>query len=241
MKEKPVIRAILAVVGGLLFIAAGAVVSNFVQSSLRGNEPVNPSNGEQREIIACSEDFTSYSTLVDTGKKVSLIQGKKSMFAEDGKFVNSEIVITKNETDKSKVACGYLFVKAGTDSGALRTWENLYINPNDFGGHISPKNQFGPGDGNNYSAYLFSLNKISYWKNLSDHARGVVSDADWAALLNVSKTVSFIVALNTEDKSGFIEEMSIAYKCWDPTTGKENSDCSLSVTKQSDTESASLK
>ncbi len=155
------------------------------------------------------------------------------MFAADGKFVNSTIVITKNETEKSKVACGYLFVRAGTGTnGSLQTWENVYINPNEFGGHIIPNNT--PGDAREYSEYLFSLDKIQYWKTRN---RKSVLTADWAALLNVASQVSFHVALNTEDRSGFIDEIAISYKCWNPKTGEENKECRLDVTNRADEES----
>lgn len=228
-----------------LFIFAFAVVLFVAQTmnSLFIKKESDPFKGGSRTIVTCAPDFLSYTALTEkTDQVLKLIPERKTMFAENGDFVNSEVVIAKSETSDSKVACGYLFARTGTiDGGALRSWENLYINPNNFGGHINAQDQIGPGDGNNYSEYLFPLDRMSYWKNLTDRGRNVLSSADWAALLNVSKEVSFSIALNTEDKTGFIDELSIAYKCWNPATGEENTGCKLYITVQNDTKSNGLK
>ena len=50
-------------------------------------------------------------------------------------------------------------------------------------------------------------------------------------LLNVSQSIGFEIGLNTNDKTGFIDKFSIAYKCWNPTTGEENQDCRIEVVK----------
>ena len=187
-----------------------------------------------RPAVTCGPDFASYSELTQqSGHVVKLIGERKNMYAAGGKFVNSEVVLAKSETATSKVACGYLFVRAGTtNDGALQKWQNLYINPNGFGGHINPESAVSVNDGEGYSEYLYALNKIQYWPN---HSRQEIRTADWAALLNVSETVPFDIAFNGEDKTGFIDEVSIAYKCWNPVTGEENSDCRLEVTSSKDT------
>jgi len=151
------------------------------------------------------------------------------MYAENGEF-KSKVVITKVETEKSKVACGYLFVRAGTKTyGSIQKWENLYINPNGFGGHINAENNIGIGDSDKYSEYLFTLSKMDYWKSRDDRRTNSLQTADWGVLLNVSKTIGFEIGLNTEDKTGFISKFSIAYKCWNPETGEENNDCKIEV------------
>lgn len=190
--------------------------------------------------ITCPDDIAAYNALHENSSQVvKLIPKRKSMFAANGKFINSQIVIIKNETEESKVACGYLLVRAGTTSnGALRSWENVYINPNNFGGHINSENQIGLGDGREFSEYIFPLNKIQYWKTRVDKARGNLSSADWASLLNVSEKVSFEIALNTNERTGFIDEVSIAYKCWNPATGEENNGCKLVVISEEDKQTA---
>lgn len=190
----------------------------------------------------CPADSLSYNSFIENdGKVAKLIDGRKSMFASNGRFINSQKVVTKNETKESKVACGYLLVRAGSDLyGALQRWENAYINPNNFGGHINIENQIGLGDGGEFSEYIFPLNEIRYWKTKADRWRGGLSNADWASLLNVSEEVTFWIALNTEERSGFIDEISIAYKCWNPLTGEENKECELKVEDKGDVESDSL-
>jgi hypothetical protein len=226
--------AVIYLLFGLVFVVGGAWIS----SKLTKDDSVTPI----RPLVSCPSDFLAYSALSEDAEHVvKLISQRKQMFAENGEFINSEIVITKNETKTSKVACGYLFVRSGTqNNGSLQNWENLYINPNDFGGHIDSKNQFGIGDGADYSEYLFSLKDMEYWKTRKERAEDNLSRADWAALLNVSERVSFDIALNTEDKTAFIDELSIAYKCWNPETGEENSDCKLKIETKSDSPQTDL-
>ena len=132
-------------------------------------------------------------------------------------------------------------VRAGTELyGSLQSWENVHINPNNFGGHINPENQIGVGDSREFSEYIFPLSEIQYWKTRADRWRGSLSTADWAALLNVTEEVVFEIAMNTEERSGFIDEISIAYKCWNPKTGEENSECELKVLDKGDIETDSL-
>jgi hypothetical protein len=217
----------------LLFcIAFGIILSIAKTIDYLFEKKTEPNNNSTttREIVTCPPDFLSYQKLITNPKNVvPLISKKTPMYAENGEF-HSKIVITKNETDKSKVACGYLFVRAGTETnGSLKSWENLYINPNEFGGHINSENQIGLGDSSSSSEYLFALDKINYWKNRNERAKGNLSTADWGVLLNVSPTIGFEIGLNTNDKTGFIDAFSIAYKCWNPKTGEENHDCSINV------------
>jgi len=197
----------------------------------------------ERIAVSCSPDFLSYQELSKNPTHVvSLISDRKLMHAANGKFINSEIIITKNETKESRVACGYLFVRAGTDTyGSLQSWENLYINPNEFGGHIKSENHIGGGDNVDYSEYLFPLSDMEYWKTRNARSQGILSRADWSVLLNVSDTVIFIIAMNTENPTAFIDELSIAYKCWNPATGEENDKCSLIVTKTTDIKGSQIK
>lgn len=183
-----------------------------------------------RPVINCPDNFLSYQNLVENPKSVvNLISTSTPMYAENQQF-NSKIIITKIETEKSKVACGYLFVSAGTKTnGPLQKWENLYINPNEFGGHINSDNSIGIGDSTYSSTYLFSLSKINYWKNRSERVKGNLLTADWGVLLNVSQQIGFEIGLNTNDTTGFIDRFSIAYKCWNPETGEQNWDCSIKV------------
>lgn len=230
--NESIVKGILVVLLGLAFVAISAWIFSVVSHKIAPDK----SDDLAHTAIVCPPDFSSYIALAgNSDRVVKLVGSRKAMHAENGGFVNSQVVITKNETKESKVACGYLFVRAGTGTNnPLQSWENVYINPNDFGGHINPKDQVGPGDVGPYSEYLFPLNRIQYWKTRAERARGNLSNADWAALLNVSERVSFTIALNTTNESGFIDELSIAYKCWNPATGEENVGCKLSVTGSKD-------
>jgi len=215
--------ALLYLFIGLVFVVGGAWIS----SKLIHDEKSMPLN---KITVECPANFLAYNELSKMPEHtVELINKIENMYAENGQFVGSKIVVMKNETKNSKIACGYLYVSAGTSNGSLKPWENIYINPNDFGGHINSENQIGPGDGSKSSEYLFPLNKMSYWRNLSDRGGNILSNADWSALMNVSDKLSFIINLNTENQSGFINKMSIAYKCWDPQTGEENDGCKLNI------------
>lgn len=44
-----------------------------------------------------------------------------------------------------------------------------------------------------------------------------------------------------EDKTGFIDEVIIAYKCWNPKTGEENNDCELKIDNREQSLSDSIK
>jgi hypothetical protein len=232
-----VTKGFLVVLAGLAFVTAGALIQNFIRNLFTPAPEPTP----VYKSVSCPDDIATYNALRENSSQVvKLIPERKLMFAANGRFINSQIVITKNETKESKVACGHLLVRAGTvRSGALQSWENVYINPNNFGGHINSENQIGVGDGREFSEYVFPLNKIQYWKTRVDRARGNLSSADWASLLNVSEKVTFEIALNTNDRSGFIDEVSIAYKCWNPTTGKENNGCKLRVISEEDKQTTS--
>jgi len=222
-------KALQYFAAALVFVLSAVYLSTWIT----GDRKPTISPPDNRLVISCPPDFLSYQKLVENQKSiVDLIKTKTPMYAENGEF-HSKIVITKIETSKSKVACGYLSIRAGTDTnGPLQSWENLYINPNEFGGHINDDNNIGSGDSSKYSEYLFTLSKLNYWKTRNDRVNGNLLTADWGVLLNVSQTIGFEIGLNTNDKTGFIDKFSIAYKCWNPETGEENTDCSIQVVQK---------
>lgn len=235
IKPTTIIDYIGAVVLLILFVGAVLIVWNVTRGGKTGT-----TSSPAYSVIACPKDIRAFKELKEKGQMVKLIPEPKNMYARRGVFVNAETVVTKNETKDSKIACGYLYVKAHTQNGPLASYQDVYINPDNFGGHINShadNNQFGPGDGNERSEYLFLLDDIKYWKSKN---RGDVLNADWASLLNVSPEVTFIIALNAEDpsNSGYMDEVSIVYKCKNPTTGEENFDCKLQATPPKFSESS---
>lgn len=238
MKQDYEIKKAAGVFGfGLLFVVGAVFLSSWV-TGVFGPESLKPTDtatttpieNSPRSAVTCPPDFLSYQALSQDEKSVvHLVNRRIAAYAENGEF-RSRVVVTKIETDKSKVACGYLMVRAGTETyGALQSWENLYINPNEFGGHINADTNIGQGDGAEYSEYVFPLSKMHYWKTRNDRVNGNALMADWGVLLNVSETIGFEIGLNTTDKTGFIDSFSIAYKCWNPETGEQNYDCSIQV------------
>lgn len=157
---------------------------------------------------------------------VELINKKISTYAAGGKFVNPTVVIAKRGGIKSEVACGYVHIKTGTGKGYLREWENIYIKPYLFGGHIITDNALLNISSSSFTELLLPLDNIKYRE---DRDSKEIKNANWAALLNVSDKVEFGISLNSEDPGGFIEDMSIGYKCINIETGKETSDCRLDV------------
>lgn len=233
--SNPFIKTSIYFLVALAFVLSAVFLSNWIT----GDKSVSISAPAERPVVSCQSNFLAYQeTREKTGQIVSLISTRQSMFAESGKFINSKIVITKSETEDSKVACGYLFVRAGTnEDGAIQSWEDVTINPSGFGGHLNPNSAISVNDGKEYSEYVYNLNRLQYWPT---HFRRTVNTADWASLLNVQPTVPFTIALNSERKGGFIDEVSIVYKCWNPKTGEENDTCKLKVESKEDSTTGNI-
>ena len=215
-----------------VFIVATIKFASWVTRKTGTGDIVNQIPTPSYSVITCPKDLNSYKALENKKQIVHLFENPVKSYALNYSFnwANGfKTVITKNDTQTSKIACGYLRVKVHTNKGGLAFYENLYINPNNFGGHLNKSAKFGgPGDGNDFSEYYFALDDIKYWE---DKNRREVLSADWASLLNVSPKVTFLIALNTTDPGGTIDDISIGYKCKDPVTGQENTGCSLSVDK----------
>ena len=184
-----------------------------------------------KEIVlkkpSCPDTFDEFNILRKSGQIVTLARDLNS-YGENGHFVNPKITVVKSSGSGSQVACGYLYVKAhGENNRALQTkWEHPYVKPGQFGGHLGTETSIIPFQNERASEFLFNLAKISYKTANVDL---IIKKADWAALLNVSDRIEFEIALNTIDKAGVLEEVSIAYQCWSPETGQITHDCRLSV------------
>lgn len=216
----------------LIFIFGLGIAAIWVTSLVNKEAP---SEEVIREIVkevvlkkpSCPDTTDAFFTLKDSGQLVTLAKNLNT-YGENGAFVNSKITVVKSTGSGSQIACGYLYVKAhGKDGRALQVqWEHPYINPGQFGGHLETKNSIVPQIYGETNEFLFNLSKINY--KLSNSSVEI-RQADWAALLNVSDHIQFEVALNTVDRAGTLEEVSIAYQCWSPETGQITHDCRLSV------------
>jgi hypothetical protein len=225
--KKTIIQSATVLVVAIVLLIAARWIGSWGQNSQKPSPSQPTASSTQPTItpmVSCPASILSYT---QTSQDIKLIGQRVVSYASDGHFMHPQVVIAKSDTSTSKFACGYLFIRAGTKTnGALQSWEDVYVNPNTFGGHLDKTNAFSAIDGNYYSEYYYSLNNIKYWPN---SARKSLFSADWAALLNVSNQITFEIDLNTNDSTGFIDEVSIAYKCWDPATGLQNNGCQLTV------------
>jgi hypothetical protein len=175
---------------------------------------------------SCPDTSEGFAELKADGQIVPLAE-KLNSYGAKGDFINKKFTVVKVSGAGSQIACGYLYVKAHVgDSKALQLeWEHPYIKPGQYGGHIITSGSIIPAS-ENETELLFNLSKIQYRVLNSDKE---IRSADWSALLNVSNRTDFEIALNTSDKTGMLDEVLVAYKCWNPETGLVTNDCKLSV------------
>ncbi len=175
----------------------------------------------------CVSRLEDYENLKNTGKTITLVKGLNSYGIENDGFVNEKIISVRKIGNESEIACGYLYVLA--DKGGVPldlSYENLYIKPSQFGGHINNTTAIISNKKGSATEMLFNLSNIVY-KQKRDNSQLI--KADWASLLNVADQIDFNVALNTLNPQGKILEMSITYKCWNPETGDITNDCGLEI------------
>lgn len=220
-------------VGAVLFIGVFSIwLTSFISERFSKDEKTKEEIIKEvvKEIIirrpTCASTLESFAELKKSGQIVTLVNDLSS-YAENGMFVKSKTIAVKTGGTGSQVACGYLFVSAHTNIGPLQEkWEHPYIRPGEFGGHIVVSNSISDNVVEGDSQMLFNLSDISYRETL---ASTETRKADWVALLNVTDRIRFDIALNTVNRAGVIDEVSIVYKCWNPETGKETTDCRLMV------------
>src|SRR6185369_2827642 len=106
-----------------------------------------------------SDDFNS---LVQSGQVVTLAENLNS-YGMNGQFVNEKVTIVKRTGSGSEVSCGYLYAEVQVGKRPLQQdWENLYVNPSEFGGHIITTNAIVNKEENNQTNLLFDLSKMTY-------------------------------------------------------------------------------
>ena len=176
----------------------------------------------------CAGTSDEFNKLKSQGNYVTLVKGLNGTYgiAGDG-FVNDKEVRVNRTGTGSEIACGYLYIDAGVGNRPLNEkYENTYIASGDFGGHLENSAAIVDKTVASSTELLFSLENIQYRKGKTTTD---VYTADFASLLNVSNYLDFDIALNTLNPMGYINEVGIAYKCWNPQTGAVTNDCSLQV------------
>ena len=142
--------------------------------------------------------------------------------SNSGSFADEKYISVSRTGSGSEIACGYLYINAGVGKRPLIN-EDVYIVPQGFGGHLESSVAIVNQVVNSSTEMIFSLDNIQY-----RYAQTIYT-ANWAALLNVANQITFEIALNTSNPEGHINEVGIAYKCWNPQTGDVTTDCHLAA------------
>gem|GEM_PF-3492976 len=180
---------------------------------------------------SCEGGYEEFQDLVGAGQSLQLLNNT-AMHAKDGKLLNSKDVLV-SRSGTGEVACGYLYVRARKDGKSLEEkYDSVYINPQDFGGHLlGNKGPFTIKEPEpKKTEFLLPLSAVSYIPKVPfDPNAQNYRVADWVDLLNVSSQVKFSIGLSTLHVEGAIENITIAYRCWDPASGKESQGCQLGL------------
>ena len=213
----------------LLVTAYGAVALLGFVSRPKQTIEVSPDTVTEviKEVIlkkpTCLNTWDYFIGLKDS-KQIVVLAKNLNSYGVDGKLINIKRTVVKSVGSGSQIACGYLYIKAHVAGRALQQeWEHPYVKPDEFGGHLIMDNAVVNRGENGATELLFNLSGINYRETLSSEVR----KADWSALLNVSDKTRFAIALNTTDKAGIIDEVSIVYQCWNPEIGQITHDCQL--------------
>lgn len=179
----------------------------------------------------CNNDYAEFQDLVKIGQSVRLISNI-GMYAQSGRLINTREIVV-NRSGAGQIACGYLYVKVRKDGMSLEEkYDSVYINPQDFGGHIL-SNKGGiaiPNPESKKTEFLLPLNSIAYIPRVPFNPNAQnFRVADWTKMINISNQTKFSIGLSTIHPEGMIEDITIAYKCWDSATGKEMHGCQLSL------------
>ncbi|MBI5306713.1 hypothetical protein HZB04_03995 [Candidatus Wolfebacteria bacterium] len=215
---------LIFIIGAIIILSTGWAANKFRKPEIIEKKEVVEKVISQLE---CPNNFEIYQDLIKKGQFVNLLENASS-YATNGKFIK-DYEITINKT--GEIACGYLYVRARNDGKPLdEKYDSIYINPHDLGGHLLRSRSIlilNPIV--NKTETLLPLNAISF---LSELPYNPMSQnyriADWVKLLNAINQIKFNIALSTQDPTGFIDEVKIAYKCWNSQIGKETQDCQLS-------------
>lgn len=221
---------LILAVGSVIIISTVLLVNKIKQPEVEITEKVV----EIEKIIKapdCGENFNDYKELVDKGQFIVLVKNRNMYGSSSGQFVNS-VSINVNRSGDGIIACGYLYIKANIDGETLNDeYESIYINPNSFGGYILSSKSFEiENQESNKTSILLPLNAISYLPSLPYNPDAQnYKIANWVNLLNIGNKVNFAIGLSSLNPNSYIEEIIIAYKCWDSNTGKETQNCQLSL------------
>jgi len=206
-------RLLLAMVLLALIMAVAVILIGYISNHFTA------SPSPQTVLVvspACNNSEAEFASLVAAGQSVDLTKNLNT-YAYQGKFVNEKTVIV-NRSGTGEIACGYLDIKAhkSGDKPLNDTYDSIYVNPQGFGGHLLASRNILQG---NDLELLLPLNSIPYLPGIYNPNPQNFTVANWATLLNVSNQTTFQIALSIQDSGAVIDDLTIAYKCWDPSSG----------------------
>lgn len=186
---------------------------------------------EEREVVLrapkCERSFAEYEKLVQDGQSVLVLADTRS-YAITGDLFSKRKIVRRN----GELACGYLYARANKGNKSLdEVYDSIYISPQELGGHlIRPRSITLDKKKDNKTEVLLPLSAIPYLPSIPYDPQAQNFDiADWVKLFNAAQKIKVDIGLSTLSQAGLIEEVRIAYRCWNPETGKETNDCSLGV------------
>lgn len=222
------------IAGIVLFAVIGALFILVVTYGVRVLL-IKPNEQEVVEVLVkqpqCERTVEEYRTLVSNGQSITLLSNAISYAGQGERFVKS-YDINLIRSGEGEVACGYLYAKVSKANQSIdEKFDSIYVNPQGLGGHLLRSRSIQIDDpADNFTEVLFPLASIPYLPNIPYRPEAQNFEiANWSKLLNVSQKTAFEVGLSTLSPSGVINELTIAYKCWNPETGEETMGCQLSV------------
>jgi hypothetical protein len=219
---------------GVAFIFVASNVLKFVSTPDKSKiEPIVKEIVKEHEIViqrpTCEHSMEGFKELKAKGQYIRLTSNQLS-YGKNGQFIGNVKPTVLIEGDD--IACGYLLIRLSKAGKKIEdSFETIYVDPHDFGGHLllnrNISSTFGK-DGPTEA--LLPLDSISYLTGLPYRPlEQNYQIANWVNLLNVNSHVSFDIGFSTSDERGLVEEVSIAYKCWDSATGKESAKCQIGL------------
>ncbi len=229
---QPIIQfTIILIIGSAIVLGTTSIVNLIREPEVKVSEKIV----EVDKIIRqpdCGESFNDYQSLVNKGQFLTLAK-ERNTYASNGSFVNG-FNVNLNRSGDDKIACGFLYVKARINGKMIdENYDSIYINPNEFGGQILRTKSLAINNKEEKKTQvLLPLNSISYLPTIPYNPSAQnYKIANWVNLLNTGDRINFKIGLSASDSRGYIDEITIAYKCWDSITGQETQNCQLSLDK----------
>src|SRR3989338_1933918 len=215
-------------IGGLFIVVVSfAIKAIFFQTSEPEVRKVVETVIEEKEVLLrapkCERSFAEYEKLVQDGQSLVVLADTKS-YAVSGDLLSKRKIVRRN----GELACGYLYARASKGNKPLdEVYDSVYISPQELGGHlIRPRSIAIDKRQENKTEVLLPLSAIPYLPSVPyDPQAQNFEIADWVKLFNAAQKIKVDIGLSTLSTAGLIEEVRVAYRCWNPETGKETSDC----------------